>query len=239
MQENRENITKIIQRLSLYVDNQDISFNQIANKIGVSNSYFSKMVRNDGSLGEDVITKILLYYDNINPEWLLTGHGPMLREELSTEIVVNRLHQPPYREKMGNSEVPLYNIDAAANLRTLFDNKHQNIIDSLKIPDLPSCDGAIYIRGDSMYPLLKAGDIVIYKEISDFSHLIFGEIYLIDYNLYGDDYLVIKYVKRSQIKGHIQLVSYNQHHDPIDIPVQNCIRAMALVKASVRLNMMI
>jgi transcriptional regulator with XRE-family HTH domain len=76
-----ENITKIISRLSEYVDSQGLSFNKIAQKIGVSNSYFSKMVKSNGSLGEDIIRKILLEYENVSPDWLLTGDGPMLRTE--------------------------------------------------------------------------------------------------------------------------------------------------------------
>lgn len=81
MQVFDENITKIISRLSEYVDSQGLSFNKIAQKIGVSNSYFSKMVKSNGSLGEDIIRKILLEYENVSPDWLLTGSGPMLRTE--------------------------------------------------------------------------------------------------------------------------------------------------------------
>jgi hypothetical protein len=37
-------------------------------------------------LGEDIIYKILLFYDNINPEWLLTGKGSMLREKTDKSV---------------------------------------------------------------------------------------------------------------------------------------------------------
>lgn len=229
---------KAIDRIFQYIDHKSVSIAEFERNNSISNGYLSKMRRRSASVGEDILNIILENSPEIDPAWLLTGQGSMLREEKVPEVIVNRLHKPPYREKVSDIDVPLYNIDAAANLRTLFDNKQQNIIDRIKIPDLPKCDGAIYIRGDSMYPLLKAGDIVIYKEIPDFGHLIYGEIYLVDYNVSGEDYLVIKYVKRSQLPNHIQLVSYNPHHDPLDIPVQDCIRAMAIVKASVRLNMM-
>jgi 5,10-methylenetetrahydrofolate reductase len=39
------------------------------------------MIKNKGSLGEDIIQKILLYYENINPEWLLLSKGNMLKED--------------------------------------------------------------------------------------------------------------------------------------------------------------
>ena len=41
------------------------------------------------------------------------------------------------------------------------------MLDYISIPRLPKCDGAVYVTGDSMYPLLKSGDIVLYKEVSD------------------------------------------------------------------------
>lgn len=81
MQVNKENTTKIISRLSQYTETIGSNFNKLAKNIGVSNSYFSKMLNSNGSLGEDIIRKTLLYYDNINPEWLILGVGPMLRNE--------------------------------------------------------------------------------------------------------------------------------------------------------------
>jgi|GEM_PF-412822 len=83
MQENTENNTKIINRLSQYINIKGDNFNKLALGMGVSNSYFSKMVRNNGSLGEDVIRKILLYYEEINPSWLLTGEGAMLKKDIA------------------------------------------------------------------------------------------------------------------------------------------------------------
>ena len=62
--------------------------------------------------------------------------------------------------------VPLYELDATAGLVALFaDQTRRAPICHIQIPDLPPCDGAVYVRGDSMYPLLKSGDIVLYKEI--------------------------------------------------------------------------
>ncbi len=153
----------------------------------------------------------------------------MLKQE------VNVSYNPPYYEPKGNFEIPLYDIDAAANLMTIFDNQNQNILDTIKIPNLPKCDGALPIRGDSMYPLLKSGDIVIFKHLNDITSILYGEVYLIDFIMDDDDYLVVKYVNKSEAKNHIKLVSYNSHHEPKDIPI-NSIRAMALIKASIRIN---
>ena len=173
-------------------------------------------------------------YHDFDRDWLLFGTGTMFKPNYE----IQKHHNPPYREAISDAEIILYDIDAAANLTTMLDNKTQNIIGVLKIPNLPNCDGAIYVRGDSMYPLLKSGDIAIYKRIYDFNNVVFGEMYIVEYALNGDIYLVVKYVNRSNKSGCVKLVSYNTHHDPMDIQV-NSIRAMAIVKASVRLNTMI
>ena len=107
----------------------------------------------------------------------------------------------------------------------------------IQIPNIPVCDGALYISGDSMYPILKSGDVVGFKEISNFSNVIYGEMYLVSFCIDGDEYLSVKYINRSEVEGCIKLVSYNPHHEPMDIPLTS-IQAMAIVKFSIRKNMM-
>lgn len=181
----------------------------------------------------DFLEKIATTCSDLDINWLLTGQGEMLKD---AQLQV--LHQPKTTEmKLEDQDVLLYDISAAANLRTLLANKNQNILGVISIPDMPKCDGAVCVTGDSMYPLLKSGDIIAYKEIHDFSNIIYGEMYLVSFEIEGDEFLVVKYVNRSELEGHIKLVSYNQHHDPKDIPI-SCICAMALVKLSIRKNVM-
>ena len=48
----------------------------------------------------------------------------------------------------------------------------------------------------------------------------------------------MKYVNRADEPGYLKLVSYNTHHDPMDVPLE-AINAMAIVKFSIRKNMII
>ena len=52
-----------------------------------------------------------------------------------------------------------------------------------------------------MYPILKSGDVVGFKEISNFSSVIYGEMYLVSFCIDGDEYLSVKYVNRSDVEG--------------------------------------
>ncbi|MEO2064455.1 MAG: LexA family transcriptional regulator [Christiangramia sp.] len=136
--------------------------------------------------------------------------------------------------------IPLYNVEASAGLVELFKNHGKtNVIDTIKIPNLPKCDGAVFVTGDSMYPLLKSGDIVAYKEIQDFENDIFwGEMYLISVEVAGEEWISVKYIQKSE-KGeqYVKLVSQNQNHQPKDVKLSK-VRALALVKASIRINSM-
>ena len=91
-----------------------------------------------------------------------------------------------------------------------------------------------------MYPLLKSGDIILYKQISlDINNVIYGEMYLLSYDIDGDDYVVVKYIRKSpQGEPFVTLASENPEHAAHDIDFRR-ITALALVKASVRINCMI
>lgn len=79
MKLKNENSTKIIERLSQFIEFKHDNFNRLSQNIGVSNSYFSKMVRNNGSIGSELLSKIVIYYDDLDINWLITGEGDMLK----------------------------------------------------------------------------------------------------------------------------------------------------------------
>ena len=171
----------------------------------------------------------------INFEWMFNDSGPMKMSK--KEPLISAANE--FILKNDNSErVPLYDMKAAANLVRLFEG-HESIIDYITIPNLTKSDGALHITGDSMYPLLKSGDIVIYKRVSNIEDGIFyGEMYLLSINIDGEDTTVVKYIQKSD-KGeqYIKLVSQNTHHSSKDVHLKY-IKAIALIKASIRINSM-
>lgn len=211
---------------------------EFARMIGVSPQAINTWISRDTFDIETIYSKCV----NISPEWLLTGKGPMLKSEREEpQVEVKPIHHLRSTEKKEETQVVyLYDFEASAGLRALFDNNRQNIIDTIKIPNLPKCDGAIHIVGDSMYPLLKSGDIILYKQMPlDINNLLYGEMYLLSYDIDGDDYIVVKYIRKSeQGEPFVTLGSENPAHAPRDIDFRR-ITALALVKASVRINCMI
>lgn len=179
---------------------------------------------------------------DVDLNWLLLGkgspkHPAKFCESKLAKGEVQIIHNPKTTEAMDDRSVTLYDITAAANLKTMLTNKQQYTVGKIQIPSIPLCDGAVYISGDSMYPILKSGDIVGFKEINSFNNLIYGEMYLVSFTIEGDEYLAVKYVNHSEKTDCLRLVSYNPHHDPMDIPFDT-INAMAIVKFSIRRHMM-
>lgn len=209
-----------------------------ANKIGVktTQAIYDLQKGRTKSLSQSMVNKIKSCWPEINSFWLLTGEGEMIK----SGVEVKPIHTPPYQEKIEEqASINLYDIEAAANLKTLLANKDENILGKISIPNIPKCDGAVYVRGDSMYPLLKSGDIIAYKEVApDVRHIIFGEMYLVSVDMDGEEYLTVKYVNKSE-RGDdwVKLVSYNAHHEPKDFPIE-ALRAIAIVKMSIRMNVM-
>ena len=208
----------------------------LADKIGVSEGNIRGYIK--GIMPKyDVLEKIVTSLD-VNPDWLLTGRGNMEQEPNLQQAGMQVQEKFPLKTDnlVALQRIPLYNLEATAGLVSLFNDVDAIPISYISLPDLPTCDGAVYVRGDSMYPLLKSGDIVLYKQVHDMQYGIFwGEMYLVSANVDGDEFVTIKYIHKSEWENCVKLVSHNQHHEPKDIPV-SMIRALALVKASVRYN---
>ncbi|AWH84394.1 peptidase S24 [Flavobacterium album] len=228
----------VSQRVGEYIEAKGISYYAFENSLGASRGSISKAVKDGKSIGSNMLEKILATYTDLNPAWLLTGHGEMLKEgEDGTSIKTYRLKTDTAVE---SQQIPLYDLEAVAGLVPIFSsNSAQKPIDHISIPHLPKCDGAVYVTGDSMYPLLKSGDIVMYKEIHDIQNGIFwGEMYLLGIDMgSGEEYITVKYIQRSEYPGCVKLVSENKHHQAKDVEMDK-IRALALVKASIRVNAM-
>ncbi|WP_409417319.1 helix-turn-helix transcriptional regulator [Flavobacterium sp. PS2] len=229
----------IIDRILQLIKYKGINKRKFYIETGLSNGFLDKV----RDIGVSKIEHILNVYPDISAEWLLMGRGNMILKpvgfEDESDLGNNLLQEPnPVYNKTAQNKVPLYDIQDSAGIVSLFKDANQDPIDFISIPGLPKCDGAIYVNGDSMYPLLKSGDIIVYKKVNNIPENIFwGEMYLV--SLITDDseeFVMIKKVQKSN-KGEdwIQLVSENPQHQAKDIHFKN-VKGLALLKATIRIN---
>ena len=74
---------KPIERISMYLQFRNISPHAFEKKIKLSNGYYSKQLRNKGSVGSDILIKIHEHFSDLNMLWVLTGEGNMIDETKS------------------------------------------------------------------------------------------------------------------------------------------------------------
>jgi phage repressor protein C with HTH and peptisase S24 domain len=221
-------------RFELFIKNQGITPYKLAQIIDASEATISNYRNGKSKPTLDFLSKLLNKYKELNLNWLVNGEGEMLILDNNSNVSIHKLKTDYKIEKQS---IPLYEIEASAGLTVFFNNQNTQIpLDYISVPNAPKCDGALFVRGDSMYPLLKAGDIICYKTIMNLENIIYGEMYLLDIDNGDDQFLTIKYVQKSD-KGneYVKLVSENRHHAPKDEPMKN-IRALAIIKLSIRYN---
>ena len=221
------------ERLKLIRKRLGMTQEQLSQRLGVGKTALSMIETGKARLSSRN-RNILIQDLNVNPSWLETGRGEMF----NADPALSASFSHGAEMKMPLQSVPLYSIEATAGLVPLFEQQEQYIpVNYIHIPNLPKCDGAIYVAGDSMYPLLKSGDIVLYKQLHDLESIFWGDMYLLSIDIDGEEYVTIKYIQRSDKEGYIRLVSQNQHHAEKEVALSR-VRAIALVKASVRMNTM-
>lgn len=232
----------IVGKLNEYLTFKNISISSAERELGISHASLSKPIKAGGAIKTDTLEKFLRVYSDLSPMWLMDLSPEMLLKKNQPLVSESLQVYSPKKTKdaiIEMQEVPLYDLEATAGLQELFDSgKSQRIIDTIKIPNLPKCDGALRITGDSMYSLLKSGDIILFKQTS-VENIFYGEMYLLSIKIdHWEEYVTVKFVQKSD-KGDdfVKLVSQNQHHQPKDVDIRH-IQAIAMIKASIRYNTM-
>ncbi|WP_103867584.1 hypothetical protein [Aquimarina sp. I32.4] len=85
-------LSDIKQRVLVYLEKQGIKKSIFFKETGISPSNF-KGAGVKSELGGDKIVKILTIYKDINPEWLLTGKGDIMRTNVINKNITDLLQQ--------------------------------------------------------------------------------------------------------------------------------------------------
>ena len=71
---------KPIERIALFIHFKKITPHAFEQKIDLSNGYFSKQLKNLGSVGSDILIRIHHAYSDLDILWVLLGEGQMLKQ---------------------------------------------------------------------------------------------------------------------------------------------------------------
>jgi repressor LexA len=195
---------------------------ELAKHLGISSQVLTNWKSRNTYDAELIYTKCL----EINPEWLLTGKGDMLKKDKDLVVAAPVM----------KGGFPLLPIEAFAGLGDSnitgvdFDTIEERYViplfDGLKI------DFMIAVRGSSMYPKYSSGDVVACRLVNELLFIQWNKVYVIDSKSQG---VIMKRLKKSQNPDFILCKSDNKEYDEFEIP-RSDIRNMALVVGVIRLE---
>ena len=232
---------KIINRLVEYIECKGISFNAFDKSIDASNGYIGKQIKNNASIGGDVIEKISCIYADLNIDWLITGNGKMLRTdltplELKEFIPEERGIAVSHLSDIGSShKIPLVEVAVVAgfgNARFAIgegDVKEWYVIPKFKDRKI---DFMIEVSGSSMYPKYNSGDVVACTILRESQFIQWNKVHIIGTEEQG---ILIKRIKKGPDENHLLLISDNKDYDPFVISLSE-ITGIALVVGVIRLE---
>lgn len=212
MQENKRENSIFKERIIEYLDKMDISKYECYKNTGMSRSVLSQ----SNGMTEDNLLKFLAYYKDINPVWLITGEGNMLKEEAEVtpqeeklKIVSESIRK--YEERKNNEivSIPVIEIYAAAgqgymNTESIIPTGEINLPKAMfKSNGLRYC---VRVKGFSMSPTLQDSDFLIIRHLdpSEWSTMSDEHVYLV---VDRDGLAYVKRVKNRLNRGFIVLTS--------------------------------
>lgn len=209
-------------RLRKYLEYKGISKYEFHKKNNFSNGFLDT----DRAIGTDKCAKILEHYPDINPEWLLTGKGEMLK---STAPEVKSYP----KEEKAIKEIPLIPVEAFAGFGGgEFTIMEHDVVEYYKIPEFSNADFLIPVKGSSMQPKYYGGDIVACKYIYSYNFFQWGVPHIITIKDRGT---VLKRVKQTENKNELLLVSDNEKYEPFIITLEDIVN-IAIVIGVIRVE---
>lgn len=168
---------------------------------------------NTKTLSDAAIIKLSSAFPELNVDWLTTGEGDMLREEVAEPMGVEPLEP-------GVRLVPLINIDSVGGIHSnnILNPDEQYIIRRIPFTDAREGDVAIYQSGTSMSPTIPPGSILHIRQVEGWQeYLGYGNLYVL---LLADERRITKEIRRydPDPRNYVLCVSYNDNAAPEELP---------------------
>lgn len=212
----------ILDRIKEYIDKKGITIAAFERSVGMSNASFGKSLKGGKAIGTDKLENILTIYQDINPSWLLTGEGNMLRLESEKKEKLPSVNQT-YEGS------PYFNVDFIGGFDVIVNDQTRNPDFYINYPPYNQ-EGVVWcnLTGHSMEPEISNGDIIALREVTTpIQYLPAGEIY----GIVTEEYRTVKRVRLSQKEGFVRLIPSNKSEEfcEQEIPISMILKVYAVL----------
>lgn len=210
-----------------YLEIKGITMYEFYKKTGITRGVLSQ---NNG-MSEENTAKFLAYFSEINPEWLLTGNGPMLKNIQKTDEQDSILPAYQCLNENTNQGIPLIPSSAMAGFFTGDIQVLEYECERFIIPSFKDADFLISVKGSSMEPKYSSGDLVACKRMSIDTFFQWNKVYVLD----TEQGPLIKRVNEGKNENTLLICSENPKYPPFQLN-RSLIHNIALVVGVIRLE---
>lgn len=221
----------ISERIKKIIDHYGISVRSFEKSIDASNNSIQTTIKRKSDVKSGTINKILQSYKEINPEWLLTGKGSMLKSDKQPDLPV----AVPVKWQQNNKAIPLVDEEAVAGFgNPKFAIKEQDVKEYYTIPKFRhrKVDFMIEVYGNSMYPKYNSGDIVAATIITESGFIQWNKPHIIATKSQG---ILVKRILKGPDEHTLILKSDNKDYPPFEVPKDE-VDGLALIVGVIRLE---
>lgn len=214
---------EMLQALIEHYDNGNKS--QFSKRLGISAQGLSTWISRNTFDIELIYSKC----ENINPEWLFSGEGPMIKNVTHSIDTIPIAHQTSENNQKGIPLIPLSAMAGAfAEETAVMEFECERYV----IPAFKGADFLIQVKGDSMQPTYYSGDLVACQRVP-LNDIFFqwNKAYVLD-TKQGP---LIKRIMPGSDEDHIRIVSDNTNYPPFELS-KDQFNGVALVRGIVRLE---
>lgn len=230
---NLKGETSILLRVIDVLTYSRMSKNAFAKKINMEQTTVNNQLLGKRGVSIDLISNILKNFEQISPEWLITGNGNMLKDPNS---VINPIQGDKNTIQYKNTSeveltatssrsidyklVPLLNLDAVGGMHSLnaVSGSQEYIEKLIPFTDAQEGDVALVVSGNSMDPTCPAGSKVLLREVVNWNEYFgFGNIFVIHLT---DNRRILKEVQKfpEDPKNYVLCKSHNDKYPEEELP---------------------
>ncbi len=218
----------IVSRIRYLIKELNFSQLEFSKKIDVDASNLSKYLNGHLAISDALVNRIVINL-GVNKDWLVKGTDLPYGKQNTVPSTVVSPGELAYSQLPGT---PVYDIDVTAGTmpraRMFCDDQ---IIGVVNLPDISEQCRIVRVSGDSMSPIIRSGDLIAVRELSNLQQIFWGQIYVV----LLDDYRLVKYVRKNPNPAMVTLRSENKNYDDMDIH-RDEIRDMMFVQHIIHLD---
>jgi len=234
---------EILPRIKQIALNEGITIGALERVIGASKGVLSRAIANGTDIQSKWLKAIVENYPQYSAQWILTGEGEMLRETSRPTAMTSKAPKLISTNKSSEDTIEAFTeaIKKAPGAIPLvsekavggFSNEHFSIKerDVLAYYVIPKfchlgVDFMIEVIGDSMIPKFYPGDIIACSIINQSRFIQWNKPHLIATREQG---LIVKRIRKSDVKNCLLAISDNHDYDPFDIPLDEIVGMARIV----------